>query len=336
VNRRLWIVVGLLVVAACSSSAARPIAANGIVPQRPTALAAGPNGVLYVADPARQQILALHRNGGFTVFAGTGKAGFSGDGGPATSARLNDPAGMAVAKDGTLYFADQQNYRIRAINPDGRIRTVAGDGDHVGIHFVSNGTQATKAAISPSAVAFGPDGDLYLAAGLQVLRLNPVGTLTPMLGGHDRNHGGVTGAGGPAVDASADGAEGLAFDSHGALFVAGFNTKALLVVVHGVLRVPTSTSFYPRYAGDLVEDADGVVYAGDGTRLDRLYTAGPMETSVGRELSRLGVGPFEVDGIAAASSGVMYADTYAGNGFSRGSAIAEIAPGGDVHLLWRS
>jgi hypothetical protein len=243
---------------------------------------------------------------------------------------------MAVAKNGTLYFADEMNYRIRAIDRDGRIRTVAGDGDHVGSHFVATGTPATRAAISPKAVAFGPHGDLYVAGDLQVLRLNLSGTLTPVLGGHDGDHVGVTGADGPAVDASADGADGLAFDSRGELYVAGSNTKALLVVFRGALHVPTATAFYPRYAGDLAEGSDGLVYAGDGTSVVRLSADGPIEVSTGRELSRLGVGPFEVDGIAFAPTGAMYADTYAGNGFSRGSAIAEIAPGGRVHLLWRS
>lgn len=327
---------GLLLGFAVSCSAGSAPHSAGVAPRRPTVLAVGARGVLYIADPMREQILERHPNGRFTVLAGTGRAGFSGDGGPAKVARVDLPGGMAVAADGTVYFADRGNGRVRAISPSGRITTVAGDGQRVGTHFVKDGAPALQAAIQPAAVAFGPGRDLYIAAGEQVLRLNRNGTLTAVLGGNDRTHSGVTGVGGPAVDASADDADGLAFDNHGVLYVSGFATKALLIVRRGVLRVPTVDAFYPRYVGGLTQSPAGPVYAANGTSVMHLYAQGPMQLSTSRELGKLGVGAFEVDGIAFAPDGAMYVDTYAGNGDAHESAIAEITPSGQVRLIWQA
>lgn len=84
---------------------AKPSSAT-VVPRQPGPLALGANGELYVADDALNDILARLPDGRFKVVAGTGKPGYSGDGGPATEAELDRPLGMAVAPDGTLYFAD--------------------------------------------------------------------------------------------------------------------------------------------------------------------------------------------------------------------------------------
>jgi serine/threonine-protein kinase len=98
--------------------------------------------------------------GRFQVIAGSGTAGFSGDGGPAASASLNDPGGITVARSGTLYFAGMGNNRIRAVSPSGVIATVAGTGRWGG--WVANGTPALRASRGgPSDVTLGPGGVLY-------------------------------------------------------------------------------------------------------------------------------------------------------------------------------
>jgi hypothetical protein len=86
---------------------AAPVA--GTQPKTPGSLAVGHSGVLYVADDTRHQILERLPDGRFRIVAGNGTAGFSGDGGPAVDAEIDDPGGMAVAPDGTLYFADDVN-----------------------------------------------------------------------------------------------------------------------------------------------------------------------------------------------------------------------------------
>jgi len=73
--------------------------------------------------------LALVRAASISTFAGTGTKAFSGDGGPALRAQLNDPAGIARGGDGSLYICDTANHRIRKVTPDGKITTVAGTGE---------------------------------------------------------------------------------------------------------------------------------------------------------------------------------------------------------------
>ncbi len=110
---------------------------------------------------------------------------------------------MAVAKDGTLYFADAGNNRIRAISPWGTIRTVAGDGN---FGWVGSGASALAASLGgPAAVTIGPDHRLYIAVAdsSEVLRLSRDGTLTKIAG--VRRYAGLYGIGGPATEASADG-----------------------------------------------------------------------------------------------------------------------------------
>lgn len=310
----------------------------GPVPIRPTSLAAGSEGGLYIADPLRNQILERMADGRFVIVAGTGRAGFSGDGGPAAAATLDDPSGMAVGPDGSLYFADQANHRVRVISPDGVIRTVAGGGSSGASGFVTAGTPATQAGFDPSDVAFGPNGRLYIATGEQVLRLEADATLTPVVGAPGPYQG-LHGVGGPAVAGSADGANGIAFDSSGDLYLAGFNTKTLLMVrPDGILTAPLGgRGFYPRGDGGLVPDGRGGVVAMDSQAVLALGPTG-ARTIVGFEdRSFHGIRGFSPNGIAVGRDGTIYVDTYYGNGYADRSAIAAISGGGkSSRLLWES
>jgi sugar lactone lactonase YvrE len=296
-------------------------------------LAIGPDGNLYVADEVGNQILQLLPGRGFQVVAGDGVAGFSGDGGPAINAELNRPLGMTFSPSGTLYFADEGNYRVRAISPNGIITTMAGDG-HQG-SWIADGTSALGASLlGPTAVTFSPAGQLYIADQGQVLRMNGNGTLTDVLGINSDLQG-SNGAGGPAVNASADGANGLAFDADGNLYVFGCDDKSLLVVdPAGDVSFPLGQfNFYPRDAGDVVEAPDGSVLAGDVLSLVRLSPDG-AQTLYSFETAFLGVRFFEVDGVAESPDGTIYIDTFDGNGYANESAIAAISPNGSATLLW--
>jgi sugar lactone lactonase YvrE len=93
--------------------------------------------------------------------AGTGEAGYGGDGGPGTAAKLNNPRKLAFGPDGRLYIADEHNHRVRALDLEtGTIETVAGTGEPA---FAGDGGPATAAALNrPSGLAF-HDGHLYIA-----------------------------------------------------------------------------------------------------------------------------------------------------------------------------
>jgi hypothetical protein len=308
----------------------------GVIPERPSSLAVGPNGNLYVADDARNQVLERLPNGTFETVAGNGTVGFSGDGGPAARAQLNDPSGITFGPGGTLYIADSQNGRIRAVSPSGIITTIAGRGSSVG--WVADGTPALDAALQPTAITFGPDRLMYVSNGNEVLRLEPNGTFFRVLG-NDGQHQGIYGLGGPAVDASADGATGLAFDSAGNLCVFGFNTKTILMVdTHGV--VTSLGSLYPRGPSGLVTASDGSVIAMDELGVVRLSPGGIqilVRFPTTDKVAYLGITGFSPGGVAVGADGSIYLDTFYGNGYADKSAIIVIPTygSGRPSLLWQ-
>jgi DNA-binding beta-propeller fold protein YncE len=285
--------VTLLPGAALARGAAR------VEPVRPGSLAVGPHGVLYVADAARNEILARLPDGSFRVVA----------------AGLRAPAGMAVARDGTLYVADAGHDRVLAIAPSGAARTIA-------------------RLLSPAAVAL-RRGSVYVAApgANEIVRVAKNGRLVRVAGTGNVGPAGVHGIGRPAIEASADGPNGLAFDRAGDLFVAGSNTKTLLMVARdGTMRLPDGPDgFYPRGNGGLVSTADGRVLGMNGQRIVRIAPRG-VRTVVD---FRNRLDGFQPNGIAVAPGGAIYTDTYVGNGFATASALVEVSPAGRVRVLWR-
>jgi hypothetical protein len=306
-------------------------AAPPVVPAQPGALAVGPNGNVYIADDGRDQILVRRSDGSFAVVAGTGRSGYSGDGGPALRARLGRPQGMAFARDGTLYFADSKNNRIRAISPAGRISTVVGNGR---FGWIETGTRARSASLAePSDVKLTKEGGLVIAAVQEVVESSPRGRLTRLVGRRDAD--GVRGLGGPATEASADAPDGVAIDGSGNLFVAGFATKALLVVTRdGTLRL-VSDAFYPRGDAGLAGDANGSVFGIETTRIVRVTTA-RVQTVIDFARRRIpGLrGGFLPHGIAVAPSGDVYVDAFGGNGWGDRSMLLVVHPAGGFQVLW--
>ncbi len=138
------------------------------------AVAADPDGVLYVADGDGCRVWRVEPDGRAAVFAGTGKAGFAGDDGPADKAELNTPSGLAAGPDGDLYIADAGNQRVRRVGPDGVITTIAGRGRADSDRDLGDYGPATQAALrlmdrpEPGicrlvGLAVGVEGDLYVA-----------------------------------------------------------------------------------------------------------------------------------------------------------------------------
>jgi RHS repeat-associated protein len=180
-------------------------------------LAVGPDNSVYIADAPSRRIRRVGPDGIILTVAGTGVSGFSGDGGPATLARLGDPRGVAVGQDGSLYIADITAQRVRQVTPDGIIRTIAGSG---AFGFSGDGGPATAARFNaPYAVALGPDDTVYVVdqGNNRVRWLRPDGMINTLAGSDDV---GTSGDGGPARQAALQNLEtGLAVGPDGSVYV---------------------------------------------------------------------------------------------------------------------
>ena len=127
----------------------------------PQSLVCDASGNLYFVDAGNSRIRKIDTSGIITTFAGNGFGGFGGDEGPAASAELYNPNGVAVDKGNNVYIADQNNNRIRMVNPAGTITTRAGNG--VTGFAGDNGPAADAEFYFPAGVAINQGGDLFIA-----------------------------------------------------------------------------------------------------------------------------------------------------------------------------
>jgi len=151
------------------------------------ALLSDSRGNIYISETGEQRVRKVTSAGTITTVAGTGVHGYGGDGGPATSAQLNSPGGLALDAKGNLYIADTFNNCIRLVAPDGMIATVAGNGKQTagGVTFSGDGGPATSAQLNqPYAVATDAQGNLYIADSLnyRIRKVTPDGTIATIEG----------------------------------------------------------------------------------------------------------------------------------------------------------
>ena len=144
----------------------------------PKGVAVDTAGNLYIADYFNNRIRRVDPSGIISTFAGTGERGFAGDSGPAVEAQLAGLSGVAVDAADNLYIADQQNNRIRRVDPSGTISTVAGTGER---GFTGDSGPAVEARLDgPRGVALDAAGNLYITdeGNQSIRRVNPSGTIT--------------------------------------------------------------------------------------------------------------------------------------------------------------
>jgi streptogramin lyase len=224
-----------------------------------SAVALDSSGNLYVASSSR--VFRVDASGQLTVYAGNGRSGWSGDSGPATSAALSSPAGVAVDGAGNLFIADYGNQRIRRVDAvTGVISTVAGNGTN---GFSGDSGPATSAALSsPAGVAVDGAGNLFIAdqGNYRVRRVDAATqVITTVAGGASCGENCyVSGEGGPATAAQLVSPTAVALDSMGNLFIAD-DPNALEKSDNRVRRVDAVTQVITTVAGN---GAGG--YNGDG------------------------------------------------------------------------
>jgi sugar lactone lactonase YvrE len=202
--------------------------ATSAVLSEPEGVATDPLGNLYIADFGNNRILKVS-SGVITTVVGNGTQGFSGDDGPATSAQLGQPEGVAVDSAGNLYIADTSNSRIRKVS-NGVITTVAGNGTRG--FGGDNGPAASAELGAPEGVAVDSAGNLYITDGTPRVRKVANGVITTVAG---NGAAGFSGDNGPATSAQLGQPEGVAVDSAGNLYIGDSGNYRIRRVSNGVI-----------------------------------------------------------------------------------------------------
>lgn len=258
----------------------------------PYGIAVDSSGNVYVSDLLNHVVRKINSSGTISTVAGTGTYGYSGDGGPGTSAQLNEPIGLALDSQQNLYIADSNNFCVRMLNTTtGIITTVAGV--PTVNSFSGDGGPATKAKMSPPyGIAVDSAGNLYIADKVHN-RIREVsnGIINTIAGTGTQ---GFSGDGGPATEAELNRPWGLNVDSAGNLYVADYgNVRIRLISKNGIIT--TLAGFAANYGGDggpavnatlnyptatVFDRSTGNVYIADtGNNVIRLMT--PSSVAVG-------------------------------------------------------
>ncbi len=250
-------------------------------------------GNLYIADTYHDRVRKVDTNGIITTVAGNGSSGYSGDGGPATEAKLYESQDVAVDASGNLYIADMRNNRIRKVDTNGIITTVAGNGSS---GYNGDGGPATEAQLTfPSGVIVDSLGNLYIADRVNhcIRKVDPGGIIITVAG---NGSSGYSGDEGPATEAQLNYPDGLALDASGNLYIADNNhcirkvdTSGIIITVAGNGSSGYSGDGGPateaqlNYPNGLALDASGNLYICDTSnyRVRKVDTSSIITTVAG-------------------------------------------------------
>lgn len=235
----------------------------------PFGVVIGPDGALYVCEITSHVVRRVDlKTGKISTFAGTGKKGYSGDGGPATKARLNEPYEVRFDKAGNMFFVEMRNHIVRRVDAkSGKISTVAGTGKR---GFSGDGGPATKAKLSvPHSIALDDAGNLYICdiGNHRVRRVDlKSGIITTFAGTGQRKR---TPDGAKLKGTPLNGPRALDFDGQQSLYLA-------LREGNAVYRIDLKTKTLHHIAGTGKKG-----YAGDGGDAKQALLSGPKGIAVG-------------------------------------------------------
>jgi gliding motility-associated-like protein len=217
---------------------------------QPTGMTIDNDGNIYIADYNSSVIKKVTTSGIMTIFAGNGTEGFSGDGGPASQAKLYRPTAVAVDKEGSLYISDASNKVIRKVTKAGVISTIAGVPGRAG--YAGDGGPATKALLTqPAGIAVDYSGNVYIAdpSNSVIRKVNASGIITTFAG---TGTAGYSGDNGPANKAQFQigSPQGLAVDPAGNVYASDYQNHAIRKINNKGIITTIAGTGAPDYAGD--------------------------------------------------------------------------------------
>ncbi len=263
-------------------------AANALL-LAPDYTATGPSGETYVVDSGHNVVRKVV-NGVITTVAGTEAPGYTGDNGPATSATLHAPWGLAVDSSGNLYIADAGNNVIRKVS-GGVITTIAGTG--LAAYTGDNGAATSATFISPSGIALNPLGNLYIADfGNNAVRLLANGVITTVAGNGTAAY---TGDGVAATSTSLAGPADVKLDAAGNLYIADQTNSRIRMVTNGIISTiagngtatfggdngPATNAQINGPSGIALDPAGNLIIADTGNNVIRKVSSGVITTLAG-------------------------------------------------------
>ena len=266
----------------------------------PGGVAVDSSGAIYLADSINHRIRKISTAGIISTFAGTGIAGFSGDGGAALSARMNQPAGLAFDTQGNLYIADSENGSVRKVTPGGVISTIAGTGSS-GLGGGDGGPATSASMYKVYGVAFDGQGNLYITDtyNQKVRKVASNGIMSTFAGS---GTAGFSGDGGQATLALLNGPYAVTVDVSGNVYIVDArNNRIRMVAPNGIITtiagngsvgfggdggaataapIAFSTS---GISGGLAVDAAGNLYIADSNnhRIRKVTSGGIISTIAG-------------------------------------------------------
>lgn len=280
---------------------------------------------VYITSYTHDRVMKVDPSGMLTVVAGNDITGFSGDGGPATAARLNSPTSIYVNSAGTILFSDMDNNRIRTISTTGIINTVAGNGLVGGS---PDGTMATSAMVADIwCVHLSNTGVITFydpPSGTRIRKINSTGTLATLMGGYM-----ISGA--SATDAQLYAPAGLAIDRHGNMYMSDvaigvvrkINAAGTISLAAGSGPAvsyyeggyggdggPATAALLDRPMGVAVDTFDNLFIADyANARIRKVNSAGTISTFAGT-----GTAGYNGDTLAATATQISYVSAIASDG----------------------
>lgn len=314
--------------------------------QDPRGLAVDAAGDLYLADFAAHRVRRVSTLGIITTIAGTGVAGFSGDGGSAAAAQVNGPWGLVIDSGGSLYVSDFNNHRVRRIDSAGTISTYAGTGTAAVGASPESGSAGAIPIRFPMGLARDAAGNVYLGDQLfRIMRVDASGNIS-RVGGNKSST--FSGDGGPATSAGIGNAQAVSTSGGGLVLTDGFqrvrrvDVTSTITTAAGNGRQNTAGVGGPALAAQVYQvstvaaESAGTVLFADRNRVWRVTAAGNLVQFAGSLVSEssafsgdggpaLGAGLVEIWDIAFDSAGATY--------FADRNRIRKVDPSGIITTI---